>query len=142
MEPTSNPKDLWPLSWEMSRKDTTDQRNGIAYLAAYYTLPVGQYYADDSITIAVALNNLSTKGELVDTLSIQLDGNKGKDFVIHAANNVSMKGKYIIRGNRPYMFFVATAREKIDHKDISSFLQSAKLRDFEKATWSNYINQN
>lgn len=123
--------------------NAADQVNGIAYFSFYVIPKAGTYYPNDSLLLSTLIESMKDRGKLESTSDIMCKGYPGKTFIAATKDNYYIKGRYILRGNRPYGFFAISSKEKIKEKesDVNAFLESVNFIEFQPIQWQDYTNK-
>lgn len=117
----------------------SDPKEELAYGASYINFKSGTYIFEDSLYLASTVERMAAgRGGSIDSVAdIEIAGYPGKEYIINA-QGFSIKGRIVMRGTRPYTYFVVGNKTKITESSSSSFLESFRFMEFDTTTFESF----
>ncbi len=110
----------------------SDPNEELAFGASYVNFKRGFYIFDDSLYFASAVERMAaSRGGSIDTIAdIEIAGYPGKDFTV-AVEGFFIRGRIVMRGSRPYTYFVIGDKKKVAGESSTNFLESFRFTDYD-----------
>ncbi|MBO9701101.1 MAG: TraB/GumN family protein [Sporocytophaga sp.] len=110
----------------------SDPKEELAFGASYVNFKSGFYIFDDSLYLSSAVERMATsRGGSIDTIAdIEIAGFPGKEFIV-TSEGFSIRGRIVMRGSRPYTYFVIGDKKKISGEGSTNFLESFRFIEYD-----------